>query len=122
MKNILISGYYGMNNTGDDALLAVTSWGGKRFLKADKIIVTAVQVPLFNGSHFIYASEIKMPSEFILCRDSFEVDELIMRIREIIAGRASSPSLSLKVAETLAMRNWIWEGSSYREDDQAAIF
>ncbi|MCL6582186.1 MAG: polysaccharide pyruvyl transferase family protein [bacterium] len=379
MKNILISGYYGMNNTGDDALLAVTSWGGKRFLKADKIIVTAVQVPLFNGSHFIYpaflkkkhfigenrlrlyyhafkaqniilgggsvlhssnsmkgiidllklsgkgphvalgvsigpfrdlkaekvcssllkrlsfvglrdqssfeiakqiapcvqiektfdlavllpkslgysieqiksditrrgiglalcnyeryiggdtnrekvckqkvlqvlsklypeeideivlidfnghpfygdhelhseiaerlksrfyvkhlfynsdpivvlkwiaslrcliamrlhaavfgymtqtptimlpyhvkclawASEIKMPLELILCRDSFEVDELIMRIREIIAGRASSPSLPLKVAETLAMRNWIWEGSSYREDDQAAIF
>ena len=53
MNKILLSGYYGMKNTGDDALLAVTSWGVKTFLKADKMIATAAQIPQFAGSHLI---------------------------------------------------------------------
>lgn len=50
MKRVLLSGYYGMKNTGDDALLAVTAWGTRKFLKAEQIFTTAFQIPEFDGA------------------------------------------------------------------------
>ena len=44
-NNCFLGGYYGMRNTGDDALLAVASWGIRRFLAPDRIFVTSAEVP-----------------------------------------------------------------------------
>ncbi|NPU84519.1 MAG: polysaccharide pyruvyl transferase family protein [Syntrophaceae bacterium] len=44
-KMALISGYYGMDNTGDDCLLAVASWGTRTFIKPHKLLASAVKVP-----------------------------------------------------------------------------
>lgn len=40
-NNLLISGYYGMKNTGDDALLQASIIGSKRILFPDKILIEA---------------------------------------------------------------------------------
>ena len=50
MSRILLSGWYGMNNSGDDALLAVTAWGAHRFLNAVTLRATASLIPSFPGS------------------------------------------------------------------------
>lgn len=42
-----------MENTGDNALLAVAAWGARRFLKADIVCATAAQVPEFRCSESI---------------------------------------------------------------------
>ena len=44
-----ISGYYGMNNSGDDALLNATVWGAKKFLLADKVAITSPKKIAMNG-------------------------------------------------------------------------
>ncbi|MGV8079855.1 MAG: polysaccharide pyruvyl transferase family protein [Syntrophales bacterium] len=44
-RTAFISGYYGMDNTGDDCLLAVASWGTGRFIKPRKLLASAVKVP-----------------------------------------------------------------------------
>ena len=50
MKKSLLVGYYGMQNTGDDALMNATAWGAKRFLGSDKLSVTSPQsLKLYNG-------------------------------------------------------------------------
>lgn len=50
MSRILLAGWYGMQNSGDDALLAVSAWGARRFFKAVTLRATAAQIPLFPGS------------------------------------------------------------------------
>lgn len=46
MNNIILSGYYGEQNSGDDALLLVSSWGGRKFLNGDNIYATCMQKPV----------------------------------------------------------------------------
>jgi polysaccharide pyruvyl transferase WcaK-like protein len=53
MSSVLLTGYYGMKNVGDDALLAVASWGSRHFLKADRIYATAAEIPSFKGAESI---------------------------------------------------------------------
>ena len=43
-NNVLISGYYGMKNTGDDALLQASILGSRRILHPDKIYIEAPKV------------------------------------------------------------------------------
>jgi polysaccharide pyruvyl transferase WcaK-like protein len=51
VRRILISGYYGWRNTGDDALLAASAWGVRRsFGPAVEIAATAPEIPTFPGS------------------------------------------------------------------------
>src|SRR4030067_1634791 len=50
---ILLSGYYGMDNTGDDALMAVVAWGIRHFCKTNRIYAMGNKVPGFEGSDFI---------------------------------------------------------------------
>ncbi len=40
-----LRGYYGMQNTGDDAFLAVAAWGAQNFCQSTKIYATASRVP-----------------------------------------------------------------------------
>lgn len=42
---VLLAGYYGMSNSGDDALLAVTAWGARHYLGAKRILATATRIP-----------------------------------------------------------------------------
>ena len=52
MKKTLLVGYYGMKNTGDDALLNATVWGAKRFLGSEQLSVTSPQaLKLYNGEN-----------------------------------------------------------------------
>jgi polysaccharide pyruvyl transferase WcaK-like protein len=53
MKRVLVEGYYGMENTGDDVFLAVVNWGVKLFLKTNRIYATAAKIPDFLDSEFI---------------------------------------------------------------------
>jgi len=46
MNKILLSGYYGELNSGDDALLLVSSWGSRKFLFGEKIYGTCIQKPV----------------------------------------------------------------------------
>ncbi|MEK5054199.1 polysaccharide pyruvyl transferase family protein [Niallia sp. FSL K6-0212] len=46
MSKIILSGYYGEQNGGDDALLLVSSWGSRKFLSGDKIYGTCIQKPV----------------------------------------------------------------------------
>ncbi|UGB28718.1 polysaccharide pyruvyl transferase family protein [Metabacillus sp. B2-18] len=48
MRKILLSGYYGEYNTGDDVLLASASWGCNQFLQSNKILATSVRIPSFE--------------------------------------------------------------------------
>mgnify|MGYP002153794044 CR=1 FL=1 len=45
LRRAVLVGYYGLQNTGDDALLAVAAWGSRRYLKCDEIFATAGVVP-----------------------------------------------------------------------------
>ena len=49
MKNTFLVGYYGMQNTGDDALMNVSAWGAQRFLHTDVTINTPHPVQLYSG-------------------------------------------------------------------------
>jgi len=52
MKKSLLVGYYGMQNTGDDALMNATAWGAKRFLGSESLSVTSPQaLKLYNGKN-----------------------------------------------------------------------
>jgi len=52
MKKSLLVGYYGMQNTGDDALMNATAWGAKRFLGSDTITVTSpLSLKLYSGEY-----------------------------------------------------------------------
>jgi polysaccharide pyruvyl transferase WcaK-like protein len=54
---VLLYGYYGMKNTGDDALLAVANWGAQNILRADKVSAIASEIPGFENSdklHSVY--------------------------------------------------------------------
>ena len=50
MNRVFLSGYYGMHNTGDDALLAVAAWGVRQFLAPDRIFVNVACPPEFPGA------------------------------------------------------------------------
>lgn len=53
MNSMLLAGYYGMDNSGDDALLAVSNWGVKTYFNSDRIYATAKFIPRFSGSESI---------------------------------------------------------------------
>jgi polysaccharide pyruvyl transferase WcaK-like protein len=53
MNRVLLSGYYGMHNTGDDALLAVAAWGVRQFLAPDRIFVNVACPPEFKGAEYL---------------------------------------------------------------------
>lgn len=51
MRRVLISGFYGESNSGDDALLAASTWGARRAFGADvALAATAAWIPRFPGS------------------------------------------------------------------------
>ncbi|QCN97408.1 polysaccharide pyruvyl transferase family protein (plasmid) [Azospirillum argentinense] len=49
MTDTFLAGYYGMRNSGDDALLAVTAWGARHFLRAEKLVASAARLPVLPG-------------------------------------------------------------------------
>lgn len=50
MSKTFLVGYYGMLNTGDDALLNATAWGAKRFMKADNLHINSPRpLKLYTG-------------------------------------------------------------------------
>jgi len=53
MNKSLLVGYYGMQNTGDDALMNATVWGARRFLGTDELSVTSPKtIKLYSGDNF----------------------------------------------------------------------
>ena len=65
-NDCFLVGYYGMRNTGDDALLAVASWGIQRFLGPKNIFVTAAKVPEIPSREKlvpVYAASPRFPGE-----------------------------------------------------------
>lgn len=53
MNRVFLAGYYGMHNTGDDALLAAAAWGVRQFLAPDKIFVNVACPPEFPGVEYL---------------------------------------------------------------------
>lgn len=51
MRSVYLAGYYGMRNTGDDALLAAAAWGVRRFLAPERVFVNVARLPEFPGAH-----------------------------------------------------------------------
>ncbi|AWJ93121.1 hypothetical protein Sp245p_25160 (plasmid) [Azospirillum baldaniorum] len=49
MTDTFLAGYYGMRNSGDDALLAVTIWGARHFLGAEKLVASGARLPVLPG-------------------------------------------------------------------------
>lgn len=69
MNKILLSGYYGELNSGDDALLLVSSWGSRKFLFGEKIYGTCTQkpvLPLDADIEALFVSEEQERSENLL--------------------------------------------------------
>jgi len=50
---VAIVGYYGQQNTGDDALLAVSSWGSRQYLQSKEMYASAAELPNFKGAEFV---------------------------------------------------------------------
>ncbi|WP_045857211.1 polysaccharide pyruvyl transferase family protein [Teredinibacter purpureus] len=48
-KNTYLCGYYGMNNTGDDALMLATAWGAQQHLGAQHFILNSPQTLKMPG-------------------------------------------------------------------------
>ena len=66
MKRVLLAGYYGMCNTGDDALLAVSAWGARRVYGDVALHATASRIPSFPGSDRVqpvYPESQRFPGE-----------------------------------------------------------
>jgi polysaccharide pyruvyl transferase WcaK-like protein len=57
MTRVLLKGYYGFRNTGDDALLAASAWGARQAYGTD-VALTAVagRIPVFPGSELTRAA------------------------------------------------------------------
>lgn len=57
MTRVLLSGYYGFKNTGDDVLLAASAWGARRSYGAEiGLAAKASALPVFPGSGLIRAA------------------------------------------------------------------
>lgn len=69
MGKILLSGYYGEYNTGDDALLASAALACYQFFQTDEIVATAAQLPRLDQKCAVtplYVKEENMKSENLL--------------------------------------------------------
>ncbi|WP_226666204.1 polysaccharide pyruvyl transferase family protein [Metabacillus litoralis] len=69
MGKILLSGYYGEYNTGDDALLVSSSWACSQFFQSDEILATAAQLPRLDQKFAVaplFVKEENMKSENLL--------------------------------------------------------
>lgn len=56
-------GYYGMKNSGDDALLAATAWGAKEFLDS-KTLTASTPIPLMIKNHSFFEPNLKHTQRF----------------------------------------------------------
>jgi polysaccharide pyruvyl transferase WcaK-like protein len=50
MTTAFLHGYYGRRNTGDDAFVAVSAWGARRYLGCDAFVANATELPLTRGT------------------------------------------------------------------------
>ena len=54
VNNILFSGYYGYQNTGDDSFIEVLSWGAENYWKFDKSIFNVNNVPVIQTKNVLF--------------------------------------------------------------------
>jgi len=50
MNSVFLAGYYGMDNSGDDALLAAAAWGVRQFLAPERVFVNVACPAEFPGA------------------------------------------------------------------------
>jgi polysaccharide pyruvyl transferase WcaK-like protein len=53
VNRVFLAGYYGMHNTGDDAMLAAAAWGIRQYLAPDRILVNVACLPEFPGAEHL---------------------------------------------------------------------
>ncbi|ABA89042.2 pyruvyltransferase superfamily protein [Syntrophotalea carbinolica DSM 2380] len=66
MNAAFLYGYYGMKNTGDDALLSVCNWGVRKYLKVQKVFATSTKINnpyLGDGFSPVYRSKVFLRGE-----------------------------------------------------------
>jgi len=94
VRRALLVGYYGLRNTGDDALLAVAAWGAKRYLGCDEIFATAGVIPATYGISVrpLYARTSSFPLQYrLLYLQNFIREYLFLaRPSSIIFGGGSN--------------------------------
>lgn len=82
MNSSYLVGYYGMKNTGDDALLAASAWGAKKFLGSDTLIVnspTTINIPYHGQEKPLLVETQKFPGQNRLkqYKAAFRADNII---------------------------------------------
>lgn len=89
MKNndAYLCGYYGMQNSGDDALMYAAAWGAQKFLNVQHLRVSSqrdLQIP-----HFGKLSKTQSASQYIRGQNRFEHYYSALRSRRVIFGGGS---------------------------------
>ena len=94
VRRAVLVGYYGLQNTGDDALLAVAAWGAQRYLGCDEIFATAGAVPATYGIpvHPLYArtTAFPLPSRLLYLQNFIREYLFLARPSSIIFGGGSN--------------------------------
>jgi len=94
VRRAVLVGYYGLQNTGDDALLAVAAWGAQRYLGCDEIFATAGVVPATYGIsvHPLYArnTSIPLPHRLLYLQNFIREYLFLARPSSIIFGGGSN--------------------------------
>ena len=121
MSTSFLVGYYGMKNTGDDALMNVTAWGAKRFFKSDFIVNSPVPVQLFNGSKkppiLVGKDGPRLPNTSCLLRAGWKGETQVMQMDlagyAISAGSACSSGKVTRshVLDAMGVEDHVSEGA-----------
>lgn len=86
MKNVFLAGYYGMLNSGDDALLAAAAWGVRNYLAPERILVNVARLPRIPADRM---SPVFRPRERFRGENRLRGYAACLRSRSIVYGGGS---------------------------------
>lgn len=86
MKKVFLAGYYGMQNSGDDALLAAAAWGVRNFLAPERILVNVATLPAIPAAEM---SPVFRPDERFALENRLRGYAACLRSQSVVYGGGS---------------------------------
>jgi len=87
MKRVILAGYYGKENAGDDAFLAVTAWGVQKYLGADDLWALAPKIPVLHGPR---VRPLVLPKKATPFLQRLKLRFFLRRVQSVVFGGGSN--------------------------------
>ena len=111
MNRVFLVGYYGMQNTGDDALLAAAAWGVRRFLAPDQVLVNVATLPKFPGADLL--SPVFLPAQRFKGENRLRGYRAALLARSVLYGGGSLFHTSSVIRSNITQLRLAGKGPHY---------